>query len=151
MANKIKAVFCEPNKMAKVVETSTDYANLRGLIGCDIATTMELITNKVVIVYNDEGKLDGSEPNRAIFQEDILTDFKTKKKHQFIDFIAGSFIICGLNEDGELISLSEKQLSQYLKLYLYPEAISFVETGIFILRYKEKSFDLITVPWEDTP
>lgn len=68
-------------------------------------------------------------PSRAIFQEDELTDFKTKRNHQFIDFIAGSFIICGLNEDGELVSLPEEQLSQYLKLYLYPEKISALDLG----------------------
>lgn len=149
MTDKIKVVYCKPNERAQIIETSNDYASLCDLLGYDISTTMELITNKIVIVYNDEGKLDGSKPNRAIFQEDKLTDFKTKHKHQFIDFIAGSFIICGLNEDGELISLSEKQLSQYLKLFLYPEEISMVETGILIVRFREKILDLIPVSWAD--
>lgn len=149
MTDKIKVVYCKPNERAQIIETANDYASLCNLLGCDISTTMDLITDKIVILYNDECKFDGSKPNRAIFQEDKLTDFKTKRKHQFIDFIAGNFIICGLNEDGELISLSEKQLSQYLKLFLYPEEISMVETGILIVRFREKILDLIPVSWAD--
>ena len=112
---------------------------------------MELLIGRVIILCNGEGKLCRATPSRAIFQEDKLTDFKTKRNHQFIDFIAGSFIICGLNEDGELVSLPEEQLSQYLKLYLYPEKISALDTGLLIFRLKEDTFDLITVPWADTP
>lgn len=146
----INVVYCKPNEKAKIIETATDYESLCDLLDCEAVETMELVTDKVVVLHNGEGKLCGANPSRAVFQEDKLTDFKTKRKHQFIDYIAGSFIICGLNEDGELVSLSEKQLSQYLELYLYPEEISFLDEGILILRYKEKTFDLITVPWSDT-
>lgn len=146
----IKVIYCKPNEKAKIFETVTDYESLCDLLGCEAPETMELVTDKVVVLHNGEGKLCGANPSRAVFQEDKLTDFKTKRKHQFIDYIAGSFIICGLNEDGELVSLSEKQLSQYLELYLYPEEISFLDEGILILRYKEKTFDLITVPWAET-
>lgn len=146
----IKVVYCKPNEKARIIETATDYDCLCNLLSCETAETMELLTDKVVILCNGEGKLYGATPSRAIFQEDKLTDFRTKRKHQFIDYIAGSFIICGLNEEGELISLSEKQLSQYLKLYLYPENISVSDKGLLIFRFKEGTFDLISVPWADT-
>lgn len=150
MIEKNKVIYCKPNEIAEIIETATDYKSLCDLLDCEAVETMELVTDKVVVLHNGEGKLCGANPSRAVFQEDKLTDFKTKRKHQFIDYIAGSFIICGLNEDGELVSLSEKQLSQYLELYLYPEEISFLDEGILILRYKEKTFDLITVPWAET-
>lgn len=146
----IKVIYCKPNERAEIIETSTDYGCLCNLLGCEELETMELLIGRVIILCNGEGKLCRATPSRAIFQEDELTDFKTKRNHQFIDFIAGSFIICGLNEDGELVSLPEEQLSQYLKLYLYPEKISALDTGLLIFRLKEDTFDLITVPWADT-
>ena len=147
----IKVIYCKPNEQAEIIETSTDYGCLCNLLGCEELETMELLIGRFIILCNGEGKLCRATPSRAIFQEDKLTDFKTKRNHQFIDFIAGSFIICGLNEDGELVSLPEEQLSQYLKLYLYPEKISALDTGLLIFRLKEDTFDLITVPWADTP
>lgn len=140
---KIKVVICEPFIEAKEIEVDSDYVSLSNLIG-KYVSTFDLITNKVVIVYDDEGKLNGSQFNRAIFQEDKLTDFKTKKKHQLIDLIYNSFIICGT--DGEnLISLTDEQIEQYKNLYKYSEILNMNDEKIMVTKIKDYSIEIFTV------
>ena len=62
----------------------------------------------VAIVCNEEGKLLGMEPNRAIRNED----------GDILDIICGTFFICGLTED-DFDSLTEEQY--YSNLFQCPE------------------------------
>lgn len=64
----------------------------------------------VAIVCNEEGKLLGMEPNRAIRNED----------GEILDIISGTFFICGLTED-DFGSLTEEQIAYYTKLFQHPE------------------------------
>ena len=64
----------------------------------------------VAIVCNEEGKLLGMEPNRAIRNED----------GDILDIICGTFFICGLIED-DFCSLTAKQLEYYSNLFQCPE------------------------------
>ena len=64
----------------------------------------------VAIVCNEEGKLLGMEPNRAIRNED----------GDIQDIISGTFFVCGLSEDA-FCSLTKKQLEYYSNLFHCPE------------------------------
>ena len=64
----------------------------------------------VAIVCNEEGKLLGMEPNRAIRNED----------GDILDIISGTFFICGLTED-DFDSLTEEQITYYSNLFQHPE------------------------------
>ena len=64
----------------------------------------------IAIVCNEEGKLLGMEPNRAIRNED----------GDIQDIICGTFFICGLTED-DFGSLTDEQITYYTKLFQYPE------------------------------
>lgn len=148
MSNKkvIKAVICKPYEEAREIEVENDYKSLSNIIGGEVAV-LDLIMFKVVIVYDDEGKLKSTPLNRAIYQVDELTDFKTKKKHQLIDIIANTFIVCGT--DGEnLISLSDKQIEQYINLFRFPEVFRLKEDGVEVIRIKDS--EVVYSPWEDT-
>ena len=65
----------------------------------------------VAIVCNEEGKLLGMEPNRAIRDPD---------SNEIIDIICGTFFICGLNEDN-FCSLTEEQMAYYEAMFHSPE------------------------------
>lgn len=57
------------------------------------------------LVCNEEGKLQGLEGNRRIGR----------------DVIAGTFFLCGFNDEGESISLSDDQISKYYECFKEPE------------------------------
>lgn len=77
----------------------------------------------VAIVCNEEGKLLGMEPNRAVRDPD---------SKEIVDIVCGSFFVCGLGED-DFCSLTEEQLAYYESLFLYPELFLWNGTNIVFL------------------
>lgn len=77
----------------------------------------------VALVCNEEGKLLGMEPNRAVRNED----------GDILDIICGTFFICGLNED-DFCSLTEEQIAYYSKLFRYPETFLWNGRNLVILQ-----------------
>ena len=77
----------------------------------------------VAIVCNEEGKLLGLEPNRAIRDLDCM---------EIIDIICGTFFVCGLSED-DFCSLSEAQITYYENLFHCPEVFLWNGTSIIAL------------------
>ena len=77
----------------------------------------------VAIVCNEEGKLIGLEPNRAIRSQD---------SGEILDIISGTFFVCGLNED-DFSSLTENQLSYFSKVFQHPEVFLWNGNHLVIL------------------
>lgn len=67
--------------------------------------------DSIAIICNEEGKLLGMEPNRAIRNED----------GDILDIICGTFFICGLSSD-DFCTLTEEQLNHYSEMFYHPEA-----------------------------
>ena len=55
-------------------------------------------------VCNDSGKIDKLPPNRL---------------YGHTDFLAGTFFVCG-SRRGDFVSLTDKQLARYEKIYHFP-------------------------------
>ena len=79
--------------------------------------------DSIAIVCNEEGKLLGMEPNRAIRNED----------GDILDIICGTFFICGLSED-DFGSLTEEQITCYTKLFQYPETFLWNGYNLVVLQ-----------------
>lgn len=77
----------------------------------------------VAIVCNEEGKLMGMEPNRAVRDSD---------NNEITDIICGSFFVCGLGED-DFCSLTEEQIAKHSKLFRSPEVFLWNGTNIVAL------------------
>ena len=60
------------------------------------------------LLLNDEGKLIGLEGNRRIGD----------------DVIVGNFYVCGSSEDGEMVSLTDKEMAKYKEKFWEPEEIT---------------------------
>ena len=58
----------------------------------------------ICILLNEEGKLDGLQPNRRLGN----------------DILVGDVYICGSNEDGELTSLPEDAMECYKEMFYEP-------------------------------
>ena len=78
----------------------------------------------VAIVCNEEGKLLGMEPNRAVRNPD---------SGDILDIISGTFFICGLSED-DFCSLTEDQLTYYSKVFQHPEVFLWSGNHLVILK-----------------
>ena len=78
----------------------------------------------VAIVCNEEGKLLGMEPNRAICDSDT---------GEIVEIICGTFFICGLTTD-DFTSLTAKQIQYYTKLFEHPEIFLWSGSQLVVLK-----------------
>lgn len=78
----------------------------------------------VAVVCNEEGKLLGMEPNRAISDPDT---------GEIVEIICGTFFICGLTAE-EFTSLTAKQIQYYTKLFEYPEMFLWNGSQMVVLK-----------------
>mgnify|MGYP001081303981 FL=1 len=76
----------------------------------------------VAILLNDEGKLNGSMPNRGLYDS----------SGHLYDVIAGTFLIVGLSEE-DFCSLSEELSAKYMEKYKIPERMAFINGRIRML------------------
>ena len=77
----------------------------------------------VAIICNEEGKLQGMEPNRAVRDPDT---------NEITDIICGTFFICGLSDD-DFCSLTEEQIAKYSNLFHSPEVFLWNGTSLVVL------------------
>ena len=76
------------------------------------------------IIYHEEGKLLGLEPNRAIRDPDT---------GELVDIICGTCFICGLGED-DFCSLTAEQFEYYSALYQNPEVFLWDGSQIIVMQ-----------------
>ena len=107
---KIKVVYCEPGCAAKVEEIGTKLEDLQRAVGGWIETYYGLEDPNSVIVCNDEGKLNGMQPNRAVYDSE----------GKIMDIIFGPFFICGCSGE-EFASLDDDRIDKYLKQFDRPD------------------------------
>ena len=81
-------------------------------------------TDSIALVCNEEGKLLGMEPNRAICDPDT---------GEIVEIICGTFFICGLTTD-DFASLTAKQIQYYTKLFEYPEIFLWNGSQLVVLK-----------------
>lgn len=112
---EIKVLMVEPGKHPKVTMLKDDLDSLQKAvsIGADYQGLIEIISigNGDCILCNEEGKLIGLKGNRRLGR----------------DIIVGTFYIMGEDEDGNLVSLSEKKIQHYTEQFWLPEAFDRTE------------------------
>ncbi|MBQ7670808.1 MAG: DUF3846 domain-containing protein, partial [Clostridia bacterium] len=91
-------------------EIGTTLDDLYRELDCSTIQTYYPFDDPVVIVCDDEGKINGSRPNRAIYGED----------KQMMDIICGRFLICDCSTSS-FKSLPPAMMDKYKKTFYYPE------------------------------
>lgn len=98
-ANMIKVLKIEVGQPPIVKEIQNELAALQeevgGLIEC------VYLEDDCIAIVNEEGKINGMEPNRRIEN----------------DIICGPFFLCGDTPDGEFTSLCEEEIEKYSKQF----------------------------------
>lgn len=106
MQNEIKVVMVEPHKTPTITTIKTKLENLQKAVGGLIEIID--IEDNVCILCNEEGKLIGLEGNRRLAN----------------DILVGAFYVCGSNNEGELISLTDTQIEKYKQLFWEPQTFT---------------------------
>lgn len=116
----MKVVMVEPGQYAQITEINESLESLQAAVGGLIDCAYPW-TERVCIVCNDEGMINGMPMNRAVEQYGAL---------------AGPFFVCGINEEN-FCSLTEEQAERYKNLFLKPELYVPHRNGLLRLPYDD--------------
>ena len=130
-ASKIRVVMCEPGENARIADIGTELKDLQEAVGGYIEVFYGLDDQSCLIVCNEEGKLNGMEPCRGIYDAD----------DKLIEVICGPFFICRDGENGEFASLTEEDQEKYLKAFYRPEALVVSGSHISMVPYENDISD----------
>lgn len=107
---RIKVVLCEPGKKARITTVKNDLASLQHMVGDSLIECVHPFDDPVVIICDEEGKLNNAELNRSLKDE----------QGKIYDIIAGPFLVAGLSES-DFASLSQEMSEKYLNHFEHPE------------------------------
>ena len=111
----IKVLLVEPGRIARLEDIGSSLKDLQEAVGGYIEAYYPF-QEKVSVVCNEEGKFNGSLPNRAVYDNN----------GKIQEIIFGTFFICGCGDEN-FSSLSEEQAEKYMELFKYPQ--HFFKTG----------------------
>lgn len=97
----MKVVIKEPQKKPYITEINSGLNVLQKQVGGWIENVYELENKKINIWINEEGKINNLTPNFYIYDG--------------YDIVVGTAVFTGFNEDGESVSLTEKQIKDILQ------------------------------------
>ncbi len=115
----IEVLLVEPGQYPRIAEISGTLESMQDTVGGYIQAVYPF-DDPVAIICDEEGKLKGSELNRAVKDE----------SGNIIDIIAGTFFVCGLGED-DFTSLTGELRDKYEEVFRQPE--SFLKLGSRIM------------------
>jgi len=96
--NKLRCLLVEPYKLPEVIEINNTLEDKQKIVGGYIECAYLPNDEDVVIICNEEGKINGLQLNRDIGH----------------DIIAGPFLIVGDDyENGDFKSLTDEQIMKY--------------------------------------
>lgn len=105
----MKVLMVEPHKNAYESDIGNDLKSMQEAVGGSIEAAY-FFEEPVSLVCNEEGKINGLELNRSVRNED----------NEIMDIVAGTFFICGLNEDN-FDSLTSEHMEKFKKMFLNPK------------------------------
>lgn len=116
----------EPLKAPYLKTISGELKSLQKEVGGLIDATYPF-EDRVAIVLNDEGKLNGLMPNRGLYNDD----------GNLYDIVAGTFLVVGLAEES-FCSLDEEMAAKYMEKYKTPEMMVCINGQLGMLPVPEE-------------
>ena len=126
----ITVLMLEPGKAARTAQIGSSLEELQEAVGGFIEAYYPF-EEEVCIVCNEEGKVNGMSPCRAIYGEDS----------RMIDIIFGPCFICACDGDG-FSSLSQDQIKRYTEQFRNPEKYYRIDGEIKAVPYEPGEPDL---------
>ena len=109
MSDKMKVLVVTPMQEPYTKEIDAGLKSLQNEVGGNIQAVYPF-EEDVAIICNDEGKINGLELNRALYDEN----------GKIYDIVAGTFLICGLTEDN-FGSLPDELINKFSEQFKQPE------------------------------
>ncbi len=120
----MKILIIEPGKYPHRAEIPHTLEEMQRVVGGYIEALYPF-DDPIAIVCDEEGKNKGSRLNRVIAG---------------IDVIAGTFFICGIDEE-DFTDLPDDMAEKYMKLFYFPEVFAWTPRGIVVFREDRKRRD----------
>ena len=108
---KIRVVILEPHKLARVEMVENTLEGLQAVVQGNIEPFYPF-EEEVCIICNEEGKINGMEPNRAIYDDE----------HNMVDVLFGTGFVCSCKGEN-FGSLTDEQIEKYTEMFRRPEYI----------------------------
>ena len=122
--NKVmRVVLVEPGKKAVVKVIDGSLEGMQKTVGGYIEA-IALDDQGTCLICNEEGKINDLPLNRVMVDEN----------GRLTDIIAGTFFVCGTDEE-EFSSLDDETAEKYRKRFLLPEILMRFEKQYIIKRY----------------
>ena len=126
-SGKISVLLVEPNKYPKMIEIDDTLEAMQAVVGGDIEEYMPF-EDEVAIICNEEGKVNGLTPNRAVYDE---------HSREMQDIICGKFFIVYAPFEAEKFqSLPPDLAEKYREKFKYPERFMRVNNEIIAVPFK---------------
>lgn len=116
----IKILVVEPMKAPYVKEIEHTLRNLQAEVGGYIEAVYPF-EDTVAIICNEEGKLCGMKPNRALYHEGKI-----------YDILHGTFFVAGVGAE-DFCSLTDAQIALYTERFKTPQ--EFGRVGNYIVAF----------------
>ena len=124
---KISVLLVEPNKYPKMIEIDDTLEVMQTVVGGDIEEYMPF-EDEVAIICNEEGKITGMAPNRAVYEEN---------SREMLDIICRKFFIVYAPFEAERFqSLPPDLAEKYREKFKYPERFMRVNNEIVAVPFK---------------
>lgn len=108
--NELEVLLVEPGQYAKMTTIEAGLSSMQEIVGGYIQA-VNYFDEPVTLVCNEEGKINGSELNRAIKDDN----------GKIVDIIAGTFFVCGVGDEN-FTSLPPEHREKFEKMFKKPEA-----------------------------
>lgn len=126
---ELNVLLVEPKKRPRMVTIPHELSDMQGLVGGYIETVYPF-DDPVVLVCNEEGKLEGLTLNRALFDDN----------GRVYDIISGSFFIAHVPPEAEDFQSMPDDLAQkYAARFAQPEVFAKFGNEIIPLPYEQKN------------
>lgn len=128
----IKVIIAEPMRQARICTIENNLEEFQDIVDGLIDTLIFTEEDDVIIILNDEGKINCLPFNRALANENGIWDI-----------VAGTMIIAGDDYiNGEFVSLTDEQAEKYLNKFLDPEIHFMINGEVIASTFKDPMIDL---------
>ena len=104
-------LLIQPNQKPRPCTIVNTLEAMQSIVG-GLIQAVYPFDEPVALICNEEAKLDGMPPNRALRDED----------GNMYDIVCGTFFLCAAPPNSENFeSLNEEQIDRYTQLFRYPE------------------------------
>lgn len=128
--NTMEVLLVKPGQLAEMTVIKAGLSSMQEIVGGDIQAAY-FFDEPVAVVCNEEGKMNGSELNRAVKDDN----------GNIIDIIAGTFFVCGLGDEN-FTSLQPEYKDKFEKMFKNPEAFLKMGKGIMAIPVEPKKENL---------